>query len=89
MPALGDDQPSLTDLDVDALAWEFLRSRYASDTWPAWPLDQRLNGFLRWSGLTRIADDGDFFNVLLDHVMDYVSIAPRNSGPGEQATGGR
>lgn len=82
---LSENSRSLTDLDVDALAWEFLRSRYARDTWPAWPLDQRLNGFLHESSLARLADNGDLFNILLERVMSYVSIASRSSRPGEQA----
>lgn len=85
----GGDSLSLTDPDVDVLAWEFLRSRYAGEMSPAWPLDQRLSGFLRWSGFPRIADDGDLFNIVLDRVMSYISIAPRRSPSNQQVTGRR
>lgn len=90
MPAPGDgNSPSLTDLDVDTLAWQFLHSRYARETLPAWPLDQRLSGFLRSSDLARIADDGDLFTIVLDRVMSYVSIASRRTRRSEDVAGGR
>lgn len=88
MRVRGGDPPSLTDSEVDALAWEFLRSPYGRDMYVGWPLDRRLHGFLRWRGLPRFADDGDFFNILLERVMASVSIAPRSHRPGKQATGG-
>jgi hypothetical protein len=38
-----------------------------------WPLEQRLEGFLRHRGMARVADDGDTCSVLLDRVMRYIS----------------
>ncbi|BBZ48464.1 hypothetical protein BST25_03840 [Mycobacterium heidelbergense] len=68
----------LTDSDVDALAREFLRSRYLGPTYAGWSPDRRLDTFLRRSGLARVADDGDLSTIVLDRIMAQVSVAPRN-----------
>nr|WP_245848797.1 hypothetical protein [Mycobacterium palustre] len=62
----------LTDADVDSIAWQFLHSAYAEDTYADWPLDRRLDGFLHRQGLARIAEDGDAYDLLLGRVMAYI-----------------
>lgn len=62
---------SLTDSDVDAIAYDFLHSQYVDGTYSSWPLDRRLETFLRRSGLGRVADDGDLHGLLLDRAMAY------------------
>jgi len=69
---------SLTDSDVDALAREFLRSRYLGPIYADWSPDRRLDTFLRRSGLSRVADDGDLSMVVLDRIMVHVSVATRS-----------
>jgi hypothetical protein len=69
----------LTDSDVDALAWEFLRSRYVGPIYADWSPDRRLDTFLRRRGLSRVADDGDLSNVVLDRIMARVRTVPRSS----------
>ncbi len=64
--------PSLTDSAVDALAWEFLNSAYADDTYADWPLDRRIDGFLRRNGLVRIVQDGDASDLVLSRVMAHI-----------------
>jgi hypothetical protein len=71
------DPPSLTDSDVDALAWQFLNSAYADDTYADWPLDRRLDGFLRRRGLVRLAEDGDAYDLILNRVMAYIGVTSR------------
>ncbi len=66
------DPPLSTDSDVDALAWQFLTSAYADKTYADWPLDQRLDGFLRRRGLFHIAEDGDAYVLVLDRVMRHI-----------------
>ena len=68
----------LTDSDVDALAREFLRSSYLGPTYAGWSPDRRLDVFLRRNGLSRVADDGDLSNIVLDRIMTQVSVSPRN-----------
>jgi hypothetical protein len=74
------DPPLLTDSDVDALAWRFLNSDYADDTYADWPLDRRLDGFLRRGGLVRIVDDGDAYDLVLTRVMTYIGAVSRPGG---------
>lgn len=69
------DSVMLTDSDVDALAWQFFHSTYADDAYADWPLDRRLDGFLRRRGLHRIAEDGDAYDLVLDRVMGYIGLA--------------
>ena len=68
----------LTDSDVDALAREFLGSRYLGPIYAGWSPDRRLDTFLRRRGLSRVADDGDLSMVVLDRIMVHVSVAPRS-----------
>jgi hypothetical protein len=69
--------PLLTDADVDALAWQFLDSAYADDTYADWPLDRRIEGFLRRRGLVRFAEDGDAQDLILNRVMAYIAMRVR------------
>ena len=71
----------LTDSDVDALTWQFQNPEHAHDVHGDWPLDRRIEGFLRHRGFTRVADDDDACNLLLlDRVMTYVGALPRDFG---------
>jgi hypothetical protein len=71
------DPPLLTDSDVDAFAWQFMNSAYADATYADWPLDRRLDGFLRHRGLSRIAEDGDAYGLVLNRVMAYIGAVSR------------
>ncbi|MEE6179743.1 hypothetical protein [Mycobacterium sp. 050134] len=64
--------PLLTDADVDGLAFQFLHSAYATDTYADWTLDRRVEGFLRHRGLVRLAEDGDAYELILNRVMSYI-----------------
>ena len=75
---MGGNPPLLsTDLDVDALAREFLRSRYLGPPYAGWSPDRRLDTFLRRRGLSRVADNGDLSNMVLDHIMAQVGAVLR------------
>lgn len=67
-----------TRADLDAVAWRFLRSEYASPTYSDWPLDRRLDSFLRREGDTEICMDGGTYSLLLDRVMANIGAAVRN-----------
>ena len=62
-----------TDADVEVLAYHFLHSDYAAEAYINWPLERRLEGFLRNRGMARVADDGDTCQILLDRVMSHIS----------------
>lgn len=63
----------LTDSDVDALARDFLRSRYLGPIYADWSPDRRLDTFLRRQGLSRVADNGDLAMIVLERIMTQVS----------------
>ena len=85
VPTLG-DPPLLTDSDVDALAWRFLKSGYAdNNTYVDWSLDRRLDGFLRRQGLVRVAEDGDAYDLILNRVLAYIGMASRRSSESQTA----
>jgi hypothetical protein len=75
MGSLGNGQLTLTDSDIDALAWAFLTSQGADEAYAGRPLDQRLEVFLRHRGLLRLADDGDVYKIFLDRVLAYIGVA--------------
>ena len=79
MTFLPSGPPLLTDGDVDALAWQFLHSPYADQTYADWPLDRRLHGFLCREGLARLVEDGDTYDLILDRVMAYIAARARLS----------
>ena len=65
----------LTDSDVDTLAWEFLQSHYLGPIYADWSPDRRLDTFLRRRGLSRVADDGDLSNTVLERILGHVGRA--------------
>jgi hypothetical protein len=67
------------DAELDAIAWGFLSSNYASKRFVEWPIDRRLHAYLRHQGLSSLADDGTICAALLDRVMAKISSA-LNSG---------
>ena len=70
---VGGDPSAVTDSDVHALAGEFLNSGYRGEEYANWPIERRLDGFLRRRGLSRHANDGDVCNVIIDRIMARVS----------------
>jgi hypothetical protein len=72
--AHADDAAPVGD-EVDAMAWEFLGSRYCGARYANWPIDRRLDAYLRHRGLHRIADNGSRCAELLERVMDNISPA--------------
>jgi hypothetical protein len=74
MTVMGPNPPLLlTDSDVDALARDFLRSRYLGPIYADWSPDRRLDTFLRRQGLSRVADNGDLAMIVLERIMTQVS----------------
>ena len=75
MGAMSGDSALFSNSDLDVLASQFLNSAYADKTYADWPLDRRLDGFLRRRGMFRIAEDGDAYDHVLDRVMRHVGMA--------------
>jgi hypothetical protein len=63
------------DAELDAMAWGFLGSPYASNHFAEWPIDRRLHAYLQHRGLSSVADDGTVCAALLDRVMANIASA--------------
>jgi hypothetical protein len=63
------------DSELDAIAWGFLDSPYASQRFVGWSIDGRLYGYLRHCGLTTVADDRATCAALLERVLANIASA--------------
>ncbi len=66
-----DTSPVVTDVDVDAVAQDFLCSPYSGPRYVDWSLDRRIDTFLRRHGFGWIADDGDVSSAVLYRIMSF------------------
>jgi len=64
-------------VELDELAWKFLGSEFTQDIYADWPLDRRLDAYLRHHQLAGIIDDGAVYSGLLDRVMTNMAAARR------------
>ena len=67
--------PADRDIDLDAIAWQFLCSDYATKSYVQWPLDRRLQAYLDRDGLTEIANNGRAYATVFDRVMRSIGLA--------------
>jgi hypothetical protein len=51
-------------VDLDELAWKFLGSEFTQDIYADWPLDRRLDAYLRHHQLGGIVNDGAVYGSL-------------------------
>ncbi|MGZ5365311.1 MAG: hypothetical protein ACXWZR_16405 [Mycobacterium sp.] len=68
----------LTTEDLDAVAWRFLRSEFASQIYADWPIDRRIEAYLLHHEASEILRDGSSYSVLLERVMANIGPALRN-----------
>lgn len=61
----------------DRHALEFLASEFADDRYQGWPIERRLEAYLRHQGLSGLADAGGQFETLLQRVMMNFAKARR------------
>lgn len=64
-------------VQLDDVAWQFLRSEFAGEIYADWPIDRRLDAFLRHHGHRELHDDGSAYDALLDRVMANIAPALR------------
>ena len=68
----------LTKRKLDAIAWKFLGSEFTGQIYANWPIDRRVDAFLRHHGLIDIVNDGGACNALLERVMANIGRALRD-----------
>lgn len=63
------------DVELDAIAWEFLGSQYGSKRLAGWSIDRRLHAYLLNRGLSNVADSGTSYGALLGRVLANIASA--------------
>mgnify|MGYP000898449394 CR=1 FL=1 len=64
--------------NLDAVACRFLRSEYASQIYSDWPIDRRIEAYLRHHESSALLTDGYSYNLLLERVMANIGPAVRD-----------
>lgn len=59
----------LSDAELDEIARMFLRSEFSGPCYADWPIDRRIDAYLRHHGLTDIAYNGTVYEQVLQRVM--------------------
>ena len=67
----------LTEQQVDAVAWDFLNSEFTASAYSTWPIDRRVDAYLRHDGLDNLINDGAAYDALIQRVMANISRAVR------------
>lgn len=67
----------LTSSEQDAIAWDFLGSEFAERNYAIWPIDRRIDAYLRHHGLDNVLNDGAAYDALLQRVMANIGSAMR------------
>lgn len=63
--------------ELDAIAWEFLGSEFAGQSYTDWSLDQRIDAYLLRAGLVDVANDGSAHSALVERIMANIGPARR------------
>ncbi len=64
--------------ELDAIAWEFLCSPYTGRTYWDWPLERRLDSYLRHQDRDDILNSGAAYATVVDRVMANLGRARRD-----------
>ncbi|MGB0971163.1 MAG: hypothetical protein ACPGVG_09410 [Mycobacterium sp.] len=63
--------------EYDELSWKFLKSQFARDTYGNWPIERRLDAYLRQHELLDFLKDGSAYGRLLESVLSNIGPAHR------------
>ena len=64
--------------EIDGLAWQFLCSPFTQQDYWDWPLDRRVDAYLRHRQRLDILKDGAAYDSLLERVMANIPRARRD-----------
>lgn len=64
--------------EIDGLAWQFLCSPFTRRDYWDWPLDRRIDAYLRHLKRLDILNDGAAYDVLIERVMANIPRARRD-----------
>ncbi len=67
-----------TTIPLDECALAFLHSEFAGELYMDFPIERRLEVYLRHQGMTGLADSGEGFDALLERVMVNFTKARRD-----------
>ncbi|HOB49119.1 MAG TPA: hypothetical protein PKK01_07355 [Mycobacterium sp.] len=73
--------------DIDVIAWRFLGSRYTRRDYWDWPLERRVDAYLRYIKHSELLRNGAAYITLIDRVMDNIARARRDGLLDEDAEG--
>lgn len=74
----------LTPQQLDAIAWDFLRSEFTEPIYAQWPIDRRFDAYLHHQGRDDLVNDGAAYDALLQRVMVNIGPAVRRGLLGSQ-----
>ena len=63
---------------IDAIAWQFLCSAYTGRDYWDWPLERRIDAFLRHHNRPDILNNGAAYSAMLERVMANFPRARRD-----------
>lgn len=64
--------------DIDTVAWQFLCSAYTRRDYWDWPLERRVDAYLRHLNRDDLLNDGGAYTALIDRVMANIARARRD-----------
>ncbi|MCB0932267.1 MAG: hypothetical protein KDB71_10255 [Mycobacterium sp.] len=70
--------------EMDTIAWQFLCSPYIGRLYWDWPLERRIDAYLRHEDRSDVLNNGAAYSALIDRVMANISRA-RSDGRLEQS----
>lgn len=62
---------------LEAIAWDFLRSEFTEQNYAIWSIDRRVDAYLYHHGLDDLIYDGAAYEALLQRVMANIPGALR------------
>lgn len=73
-----------TQTEIDTIAWQFLCSHYSGREYWDWPLERRIEAYLRRIGHADLLRDGAGYATLIERVMANIGRARRDGVLDEQ-----